>query len=113
MIALVLRRKACFSITARRLSRVRNGIDSIAGEAWTPIKYTNAVWDEDSHQWISEAEVAEIAFTAFTSKAKAKQVTARLIVRRVPDVNSAHQSPLFTVYSYHAVHQQSPVDAGG
>jgi len=49
---------------------------------------------------ISEAEVAEIAFTAFTSKAKAKQVTARLIVRRVPDVNPAHQSPLFTVYRY-------------
>ncbi len=57
----------------------------------------------------SEAEVAEIAFTAFTSKAKAKQVTARLIVRRVPDVNPAHQSPLFTVYRYHAVFTNSPL----
>ncbi len=109
VIASALRRKACFSITARQLPPVRNGIESIAGDAWTPIKYTNAIWDEDSHQWISEAEVAEIAFTAFTSKAKAKQVTARLIVRRVPDVNPAHQSPLFTVYRYHAVFTNSPL----
>jgi len=109
VIASALRRKACFSITARQLPPIRTGIGSIAGDAWTPIKYTNAIWDEDSHQWISDAEVAEIAFTAFTSKAKAKQVTARLIVRRVPDVNPAHQSPLFTVYRYHAVFTNSPL----
>jgi len=102
VIAAVLRRKACFSITARQLPPVRKGIDSIAEDAWTPIKYTNAIWDEDSHQWISDAEVAEIAFTAFTSKAKAKQVTARLIVRRVPDVNPAHQSSLFTFHQRRA-----------
>jgi hypothetical protein len=39
-------------------------------------------------------------FTAFTSLAKRKQATARLIVRRVPDMNPAHQSALFTVYRY-------------
>jgi len=109
VIASALRRKACFSITARQLPPVRNGIESIAEDAWMPIKYTNAIWDEDSHQWISDAEVAEIAFTAFTSKAKAKQVTARLIVRRVPDINPANQSPLFTVYRYHAVFTNSPL----
>jgi len=109
VIAAVLRRKACFSITARQLPPVRNGIESIAEDAWTPIKYTNAIFDEDSQRWISEAEVAEIAFTAFTSKAKGKQVTARLIVRRVPDVNPAHQSPLFTVYRYPAVFTNSPL----
>jgi len=100
VIAAVLRRKACFSITARLLPPVRKGIGSIAEDAWTPIKYTNAIWDEDSQRWISQAEVAEIGFAAFTSKAKGKQVTARLIVRRVPDVNPANQSPLFTVYRY-------------
>ncbi len=109
VIAGVLRRKACFSITARQLPPVRNGIESVAEDAWMPIKYTDAIWDEDSHQWISDAEVAEIAFTAFTSKAEAKQVTARLIVRRVLDVNPAHQSPLFTVYRYHAVFTNSPL----
>ncbi len=81
VIASVLRRKACFSITARQLPPVRKGIDNIPADGWTPIKYTNAIWDEDSQRWISDAEVAEIAFTAFTSKAKAKQITARLIVR--------------------------------
>lgn len=65
---------------------------------WTPIKYTNAIYDEDSQQWISEAEVAEVAFTAFRTNRKHKPVTARLIVRRVPDINPANQSPLFTVY---------------
>ncbi len=85
------------------------GIESIPADGWTPIKYTNAIWDEDSQRWISDAEVAEIAFTAFTSKAKAKQVTARLIVRRVPDVNPANQSALFTVYRYHAVFTNSPL----
>ncbi len=113
VIASVLRRRACFSITARQLPPVRNGIQSIAEDAWTPIKYTNALWDEDSQRWISDAEVAQIAFTAFTSKAKAKQVTARLIVRRVPDVNPANQNPLFTVYRYHAVFTNSPLNRPG
>ena len=64
---------------------------------------------DDTQGWISDAEVAEIAFTAFTSKTKRKQVTARLIVRRVPDMNPAHQSELFTVYRYHAVFTNSPL----
>lgn len=109
VIAAVLRRKACFSITARLLAPVRTAIESIAADGWTPIKYTNAVWDDTAQAWISAAEVAEIAFTAFTSLAKDKQVTARLIVRRVPDANPANQSPLFTVYRYHAVFTNSPL----
>jgi hypothetical protein len=59
--------------------------------------------------WISDAEVAEISYTAFTSKAKAKHVTARLIVRRVKDMNPDHQSELFTAYRYHAVFTDSPL----
>ena len=42
--------------------------------------------------WSSDGEVAEVAFTAFTRKAKKKQVIARLIVRRIPNVNSANQA---------------------
>ncbi len=109
VIAAVLRAKACFSITARLLAPVRKAIEAIAEDAWTAIKYTNAVWDETAQAWISDAEVAEITFTAFTSLAKAKQVTARLIVRRVPDVNPENQNPLFTVYRYHAVFTNSPL----
>ncbi len=109
VIAAVLRHKACFSITARLNAPVRKAIEGIAEDVWTPIEYTNAVWDETAQAWISDAEVAEIAFTAFGSLAKAKQVTARLIVRRVPDVNPANQNPLFTVYRYHAVFTNSPL----
>jgi hypothetical protein len=109
VIAAVLRHKARFSITARLNAPVRKAIEAIAADAWTPIKYTNAVWDEHAQAWISDAEVAEIGFTAFGSLAKAKQVTARLIVRRVPDVNPANQNPLFTVYRYHAVFTNSPL----
>jgi len=32
---------------------------------------------------VSRAEVTEIAFTAFTSKKNADQVTGRLVVRRI------------------------------
>jgi hypothetical protein len=109
VIAACLRAKSCFSITARQDPAIRKAIASIEPGAWTPIKYTNAVWDDDAGRWISDAEVAEIPYTAFTSKTKAKHVTARLIVRRVPDANPEHQSELFTVYRYHAVFTNSPL----
>jgi hypothetical protein len=42
-----------------------------------------AIWDDQLGCWISEAEVAETRYTAFTSKKdKELHVTARLIVRR-------------------------------
>ena len=109
VIAAAKRQKACFSITARMLSPVRKAIEAIDADAWTTIKYTNAIWDSDAQAWISDAEVSEVPFTAFTSLAKRKQATARLIVRRVPDMNPAHQSALFTVYRYHAVFTNSPL----
>jgi hypothetical protein len=109
IVAAVLRHKAHYSITARLLPPVRRAIDAIAADAWIPIKYTNAIWDDDAQQWISEAEVAEIPFTAFSSKAKALQATGRLIVRRVPDANPNNQNPLFTVYRHHAVFTNSPL----
>ena len=91
-----------FSITARQDPAVRKAIASIDPDAWTAIKYTNAIFDEDQQRWISDADVAEIDYTAFTSKAKARQITARLIVRRVTDMNPDNQRELFTAYRYHA-----------
>ena len=38
---------ACFSITARQDRAVRKAIAAIDDDAWTAIKYTNAVFDED------------------------------------------------------------------
>ena len=53
-------------------------------------------------------------FTAFSSRGKARQVTARLIVRRVRDANPDHvavdaQGELFRVWRHHAVFTDSPL----
>jgi len=109
VVAAAVRHSSHFSITARQNRAVRKAIATIEADAWTTIKYTDAVFDEDQQRWISDAEVAEIGYTAFTSKPRAKHVTARLIVRRVKDLNPAHQSELFTAYRYHAVFTDSPL----
>jgi hypothetical protein len=109
VIAAVSRQRARFSITARQDSAVRKAIASIDQSAWTTIRYPNAVFDEDQQRWISDAEVAEIGYTAFTSRPHNQQITARLIVRRVPDLNPANQNELFTVYRHHAVFTNSPL----
>ena len=109
VIAACGRHKASFSITARQDCAVRKAIAGIDPNAWTSIKYTNAVFDTDQQRWISQAEVAEVEYTAFTSRPKVERVTARLIVRRVPDLNPAHQDELFTVHRYHAVFTNSPL----
>ena len=62
--------------------------------------------------WVSDAEVAETEYTAFTSK-KGQAITARLIVRRVRDLNkqaAAGQGELFPVWRYHAVFTDSPFE---
>jgi hypothetical protein len=109
VIAAATRAGARFSVTARQNASVRAAIAAIDPEGWTTIKYPNAIFDEDQQRWISDAEVAEIGYTAFTSRRKAQHVTARLIVRRIPDLNPANQSALFTVYRYHAVFTNTPL----
>jgi Transposase DDE domain group 1 len=109
VLSAAIRHKTCFSVTARQDRAVRKAIATIEADAWTPIKYPDAIFDEQQQRWISDAEVAEIPYTAFGSRTKAKQVTARLIVRRVKDLNPANQSELFTAYRYHAVFTDSPL----
>ncbi len=96
-----------FSITARLTKTVARAITAIPDTAWTPIRYPNAIYDEDEQRWVSDAEVAEIEFTAFTGRRKREHVTARLIVRRVRRLNprtvAAGQTEAFAVYRYHAV----------
>jgi hypothetical protein len=102
---------ARFSITARLTKTVVKAITSIDEQAWVPIRYPNAIFDEDEQRWVSDAEVAEVAFTAFTGRRKADHVTARLIVRRVRRLNprtvAAGQTEAFAVYRYHAVFTDS------
>src|SRR3954454_12572068 len=85
--------------------KVKSTIARIPDSAWTPIEYTDAVFDEETQTWVSRAEVAEIPFTAFTSRKKAEQVTSRLVVRRIPDLNPSGkegQATLFDTWRFHA-----------
>jgi len=104
VVAAARRAGACFSITARQNRSVQAAIATIDDNAWTPISYPNAIWEETEQRWISDAEVAEIDYTAFTSRAKAEHVTARLIVRRVTrlqsDAKASGQGVLFGTYRY-------------
>ena len=87
VIAAARRRGAYFSVTARKDRAVTAAISSIDEQAWTTIRYPKAVFDEPSGCWISDAQVAEIAFTAFKSRRTSEHVTGRLIVRRVREAN--------------------------
>jgi hypothetical protein len=92
--------------------KITAAIAAIPQGAWTPIKYPRAVWDDQLRCWISEAQVAETEYTAFTSK-KGQAITARLIVRRVRDQNkqaSGGQAELFPAWRCHAVFTDSPFE---
>jgi hypothetical protein len=102
---------ARFSVTVPANSSIRAAIAAIGDDAWTAIRYPRAIWDDQLDAWISDAEVAETQYTAFTSK-KGQAVTARLIVRRVRDLKNkaAGQDELFPVWRYHAVFTDSPFE---
>ena len=77
------------------------------------IRYPRAIWDDQLRCWVSDAQVAEVEYTAFTSAKKGQQITARLIVRRVRDLNRrapAGQDELFPAWRYHAVFTDSPFE---
>ena len=103
-----MRNGARFSITARVDAKVKAAIAAIAEDAWTAIKYPRAVWDEHEQRWISDAQIAEVGYTAFEASKHA--VTARLIVRRVRRRNDkavSGQDELFPTWRYHAVFTDS------
>jgi hypothetical protein len=101
---------ACFSVTVLMNPHVRAAIARIPEGTWTPVKYPRAIWDDQLRAWVSDAEVAETEYTAFTST-KGQAITARLIVRRVKDLNrqaGQGQDELFPLWRYHAVFTDSP-----
>src|SRR5450830_696304 len=102
---------ARFSITARMDPAVTRAITQIPDTAWVGIKYPHAIYDQDEHRWVSDAEVAEIGFTAFTSRRRSEHISARLIVRRVKRLNPttvpAGQGALFSTWRHHAVFTDS------
>ena len=91
------RAKARFSLVLTKNRTVAAAIAAIPDTAWNPVEYPGAVRDPDTGAWISDAEVAEIPYTAFASTRHA--VSARLIVRRVKDAR--YPDALFPVWRYH------------
>ena len=89
VVAVCRKTKVRFSITVRLHQSLRNIIEAIPEEDWTPIPY----WMEGA------ADVAETSYTPFDSEPDAAPV--RLIVRRVKPTPGS-QLALFANYSYHA-----------
>jgi hypothetical protein len=92
-----VRHDAQFSLVMTRNTAVERAIAAIDEDAWTPVSYPGAVRDPDTGEWISDAEVAEIGYTAFASTPD--RITARLLVRRVKDAR--FRDALFPVWRYH------------
>jgi hypothetical protein len=92
-----LRAGAQFSLVMTRNPAIDRALAAIEEAAWTPVRYPGAVRDPDTGTWISDAEVAEIPYTAFASTPD--RITARLVVRRVKDAR--FPDALFPVWRYH------------
>ena len=88
VVAVCRRMDVRFSIAIRQRARLRNLIEAIPEDAWTPIPY-----------WMDGAtDLAETTYTPFQADAHAAPV--RLIVPRVKPTPSS-QLPLLATYSYH------------
>ena len=113
VVAAARRAGAAVSITVRQTKHIKAVIAGIGDDAWTTIKYPKAVFDEPSGRWISRAEVAEIEFTAFTSRKQSQQVPGRLVVRRIPELNPkavTGQPTLFDTWRFHPFFTTSTLD---
>ncbi len=97
IITAIVKAKAGFSITTGRDPAIGKAIAAIPDDAFVPVQYPGAVEDPDTGQLISDAQVAEVEYTAFAGTPH--EITARLVVRRVLDANT--QDPLFPVWRYH------------
>jgi hypothetical protein len=107
-----LKTGAAVSITARQDPAVKRAIGTIPDDGWTTIEYTDAIYDPETGTWTSKAEVAEIPYTAFSSKPKKDRIAGRLVVRRIPELNAKKlsQPTLFNTYRYHAFFTTSTLD---
>jgi Transposase DDE domain group 1 len=106
VVATAARYGASVSLTTGSNPSVNTAITMIPHTAWTSIHYPHAFVDELTGELVSDAQVAETPYTAFTSRPRHQQATGRLIVRRVKRLNpktAPGQDGLFDVWRYHAV----------
>jgi Transposase DDE domain group 1 len=111
-VSAAIRGGAQVSVTVRLDPKVKTAIAAIGDDDWIPIEYPDALYDESTQRWISRAEVAEIAFTAFSSRKASEQIVGRLVVRRIPDLNpnQDRQGTLFDTWRFHAFFTTTDID---
>ena len=105
----VVKAGAVFSFAIGRNSSVDAAINGIPDQEYVPVQYPGAVEDPDTGDLISDAQVAEVEYTAFAGTAH--EFTGWLVVRRVRDANT--QDPLFPVWRHHPffTNNTEPADA--
>jgi hypothetical protein len=110
--ATAARYDADVSLTTGFNPSIDAAISQIPEDAWTAIHYPNAFVDTDTGELVSDAELARIRYTAFTSRPKHQHVHGWLTVRRVKRLNpkaAAGQDGLFDVWRHHAVFVTSDI----
>lgn len=111
VVAACRRGGAYFSLSTGINPSITDTIGSIPDADWVDIDYPHPIEDPDTGELISAAQVAEVAYTAFTGRRKSEQVTAWLLVRRVRRENPQAiqgQGELFAVYRYHPLFTDNP-----
>ncbi len=108
VVAACLKAGVRFSLVLIKNSTVVRAIETIEEDAWKTVPYPGSFTDPETGELISDAEVAEVEFTAFSSTKK--PVKARLIVRRVR--GQAKLDELFPVWRHHPFFTNStePID---
>ncbi len=101
-----VRHGAWFSVTARMNPEVKAAIASIDEDAWTPIKYPQAIWDQVASGG-SPTPSRRDRLHRVHGRPRHKQVTCRLVVRRVRRLqplacDGTDQGELFATWRHHA-----------
>jgi hypothetical protein len=113
-VAAAARRHGAFvSLTTGSNPSVNAAIATIGEDAWTAIHYPDAFVDADTGELISDAQVAQIPYTAFASRSKKWRVEGVLTVRRVKRLNPQQargQGELLELWRHHAVFRTSPYE---
>jgi hypothetical protein len=101
---------ARFSVTAPMNADIRAAIAAIPGDAWTPIRYPRDLGRPAGGLDLRRRGRRNRIHGVRVEERQA--VTARLVVRRVRDLNqkAAGQEELFPVWRHHAVFTDSPFE---
>ena len=112
VIGAIRRGGARFSVTVPMNASIRAAIAAIPEDAWTPIRYPRAIWDDQLGAWVSDAEVAEVAVHGVRVEEGpgGHRPADRPPGPRPEQAGGDGQDELFPVWRYHAVFTDSPFE---